>query len=200
MKKLMFAALGATALALTGIVQAQDITDLTEDKDVTAPAKPQTVPVPVVPKTAVPMPGAAPAKPSEPALPTAKPNAPMSMEDQERLFSLYEENPAAYFEELRKITAEMRKRDQELNSKVMFAVTQYHRAQTPQEKAKYLKEVTDLTRQQYMIRSADSERRLKDALKRLQELNKIHEFRKKHAEEIIARRVEDITRSPGLKW
>ena len=94
----------------------------------------------------------------------------------------------------------MRKRDQELNSKVMLAVTKYHKATKPEDKKKYLAEITALTKQQFLNRSAEIEHRLKDAEQRLLELRKVHEARKKNADDIIARRIEDITRAPGLKW
>lgn len=124
----------------------------------------------------------------------------LSGEEQERLFYLYEENPSAYFDEIRKVTAELRRRDRELNAKAVQTAVKYRKSENPEEKKKLLSELTELTKQQLKIRMDDTGRRLLEAEQRLKEIRNIYEQRKKNANEIVSRRVEDLIREPGLKW
>jgi len=203
MKNLLLATLLAAGFTTTAVAVAQTVAaNPPETKDTVN----QALPGPVMPKTSVLLPG--PGQPvstvTDPVavkpLPDLQGKQRLSIEDEERLFSLYEENPTAYFDELRKVTAAMRQRDQELNSKVLLATTKFRQSKTAAEKKQYLAEITALTRQQFQNRSSEIDHRLWLADKRLRELHNIHDFRKQHADEIINRRIDDLIREPGLKW
>jgi len=121
-------------------------------------------------------------------------------EEQRRLMKLYQDNPALYYAELEKIIGQLRKEEAELNRKLGDAVAAFRLASDPVDKKKKLEIVKNLTRQQFFFRLNETEHRIKESEKRLQQLRQLYDARKNSAEAIIDKRVQYLISDPSQRW
>ncbi len=183
----------AAAFSLAGLVAAQE-----DFERVDPPAQIKTEP----PKDA--------AKPQPP--PRKKPgeikNAQKLREMRERLNDeesaelkkLRGENKEAFQAEFKKKMAEMRERQEKDNLKMKEMGEAYRKASSKEEKDKIRAEMKKTLAEEFARRMDANKKHIEEVEKRMKELKDKFEERKKKSDEIIERRLDELTRDPVLNW
>ncbi len=120
-------------------------------------------------------------------------------EERAKLEELYKKNPAAYYDELKKIAQRLRKQDATSDKRVQQLAKQYKQEKDSAKKEKILKQISWITRRQFYFRLEENRRSLDEAERKLNELKMLYQARKKNAKAIIERRIKDLTDS-NLDW
>lgn len=124
----------------------------------------------------------------------------LSEEEKEKLKKLRKEDPKAFREEIKKKIQEMHGKRQKDKQKINELISKYRKASSPEEKQKYLNEIKQETKKEFERKMKENDRHLEEAQKRLEEFRKKIETRRKKADEIIDRRMKELTTDPDLRW
>jgi hypothetical protein len=124
----------------------------------------------------------------------------LSESERSELRKLRAENPEEFRKRIRdKIQALKEKKTPE-SGQIFELADKYQKTSAPQEREDIRKQLRDLTAKQFQNKMRANKERIDVAEKRLQELKKEYDERMRKADDIIDRRVDDLTRDPTVRW
>ena len=124
----------------------------------------------------------------------------LSAEDKAKLRELYQQDPEKFRKELKAKVQELRKQESGVQKNISGLAEKYHKAQTPEEKQKYLAQLKEASQKEFNRNLERSKTELDTLEKRLNTLRQAYENRKNNADKIIDDQVEYLTRDPSLQW
>ena len=124
----------------------------------------------------------------------------LSPEDKAKLKELYLQDPEKFRKELRAKIQELKKQENSIQKNINGIAEKYHKAQTPEEKQKYMAQLKEASQKEFYRNLDRSKTELDTLEKRLNTLRLAYENRKNNADKIIDDQVEYLTRDPSLHW
>jgi exonuclease VII large subunit len=124
----------------------------------------------------------------------------LSPEDRAKLKELYLQDPEKFRKELRSKIQELRKQESGGQKNINEIAGKYHKAQTHEEKQKYLAQLKETSKKEFYHNLERSKTELDTLEKRLNTLRQAYENRKNNADKIVDDQVEYLTRDSSLHW
>jgi len=124
----------------------------------------------------------------------------ISPSEKARLKELYQQDPDKFREEISARVIEFKKQENSQQQAINAVADKYRKAQTAEEKQKYLNQLKELSRKEFNRNLEKSKNQLENLEKRVNTLRQTYENRKKNADKIVNDQIEYLTRDPSLNW
>ena len=125
-----------------------------------------------------------------------------SFSDSEKaeLQKLRSDNPEEFRKKVREKIQAIKEKKAPESAQISDLVEKYNKSASSEEKDNIRKQLRDISAKQFSARMRSNKDKIDLAEKRLADLKKEYEERMKKADDIIDKRVDDLTRDPTVRW